>query len=108
MLRDKRVIYVVKESPLLNDASMEDAKLAGIDEVAEVVAVKIDPETIYAPSEAELLRKAGIVISKGQGNYEALSDVDANIFFLLMIKCPVVAEDIGGKVGDIVVKHSRR
>ena len=43
------------------------------------------------------------MISKGQGNYEALSEVEANIFFLLKVKCSVIARDIGVKIGDIVV-----
>ena len=50
-------------------------------------------------------RKSDLVIAKGQGNYESLCDEDKNIFFLLKIKCPIVAENFGGKyaVGDIVV-----
>ncbi|MFP3871475.1 MAG: ARMT1-like domain-containing protein, partial [Candidatus Natronoplasma sp.] len=41
---------------------------------------------------------------KGQGNYEALSEVSANIFFLLKAKCPVIADDLGVKIGDIILK----
>lgn len=46
-----------------------------------------------------------MIIAKGQGNYEALSDEDKNIFFLLKIKCPVIAESFNGRygLGDIVV-----
>jgi hypothetical protein len=49
--------------------------------------------------------KADLVIAKGQGNYEALSDEKKNIFFLLKIKCPIIARDFHGqfKLGDIVV-----
>ena len=51
----------------------------------------------------EILRKSDLNISKGQGNYEALSN-QPQIFFLLLAKCPVVAEDLGVEVGDIVLK----
>lgn len=44
-----------------------------------------------------------MVISKGQGNYENLSDEQKKIFFLLKVKCPVVAEDIGCQEGDMVI-----
>lgn len=49
-----------------------------------------------------------LIISKGQGNYEALCDEDKNIFFLLKIKCPIVARAFRGKyeVGDIVVYNT--
>ena len=103
----KKVIYVVKKDPLLNDASREDAEFAGMEEVAEVVEVELNPETIYTPAQASLLREAELVISKGQGNYETLEGMGANLFYLLMIKCPVVARRLGGRVGDLVVKGER-
>ncbi|MEM2978023.1 MAG: ARMT1-like domain-containing protein [Candidatus Hadarchaeales archaeon] len=106
-LEDKHVIYVVKKDPLLNDASLEDARFAGMEELGEVVEIELDPETVYTPSQAELLRKAEVVISKGQGNYETLEGTGANLFYLLMVKCPVVARKLGGKVGDLVVKGER-
>ncbi len=103
----KKVIYVVKKDPLLNDASREDAEFAGMEEVAEVVEVELNPETIYTPAQASFLREAELVISKGQGNYETLEGMGANLFYLLMIKCPVVARRLGGRVGDLVVKGER-
>jgi uncharacterized protein with ATP-grasp and redox domains len=106
-LGDKHVIYVVKKDPLLNDASREDAEFAGMGELAEVVEVELDPQTVYTPSQAALLREAELVISKGQGNYETLEGTGANLFYLLMIKCPVVARRLGGRVGDLVVKGER-
>ena len=47
-----------------------------------------------------------LVIAKGQGNYETLSQVQQDIFFLLKAKCPVIAEDIGCKVGSLVLRRS--
>jgi uncharacterized protein with ATP-grasp and redox domains len=44
-----------------------------------------------------------LIISKGQGNYEALSEEDKLTFFLFKAKCSVIAEDVGCKVGDIVL-----
>ncbi len=106
-LGSKHILYVVKKDPLLNDASLEDAEFAGMEELAEVVEIELDPETVYTPWQAELLRKAEVVISKGQGNYETLEGMGANLFYLLMIKCPVVARKLGGRVGDLVVKGER-
>lgn len=47
---------------------------------------------------------ADFIISKGQGNYEGLSEEDRLIFFMLKLKCFVIAEDIGVSEGDIVLK----
>jgi len=47
-----------------------------------------------------------LIISKGQGNYEGLSDEIRPIFFLLKAKCPVVASDIGVPLGSILLKKT--
>jgi len=44
-----------------------------------------------------------MIISKGQGNYETLSDETRPIFFLFMAKCPVIARDVDCKVGEIIL-----
>ena len=56
------------------------------------------PATILSQCSSEMLsyfRAADLIISKGQGNYESLSDRPGNIFFLFKVKCPVVARDSG-------------
>jgi len=107
-LKDKKITFVVKGGPIINDATIEDAKFAGINKIAKIKTVNNgEPGTGPKRNSKEfinLLKSADVVISKGQGNYEALSEVDANIFFLLKVKCPMIARDIGVKVGGIVVK----
>jgi hypothetical protein len=49
---------------------------------------------------------ADVIIAKGQGNYETLSDVQANIFFVLKVKCSIAARSIGRPNGSWVVKQS--
>ena len=49
-------------------------------------------------------QRADLIISKGQGNLEGLIETnDPRIFFLLMVKCDVVAEIIGVDKGSLVV-----
>jgi uncharacterized protein with ATP-grasp and redox domains len=43
------------------------------------------------------------IISKGQGNYESLSEEDKSIFFLFTATCQVIAGDVGCDVGDVVL-----
>ena len=105
---DKPATYVVREKPVINDATLADARKAGIDGVAELISSGTDaPGTLLETcNEAflRLYRNAEIVISKGQGNYEALSGENRAIFFLLKVKCPVIADHLELKVGDIVLK----
>lgn len=103
----KQVIYVVRDKPVINDALIEDAKFCGIDKVANVTSSGSDaPGTILKycfPEFMELYQDAELIISKGQGNYESLSEEDKSIFFLLRAKCPVIVEDVGCNVGDMVL-----
>jgi len=103
----KQVIYVVRGKPIINDALIEDAIFCGINKVAKITSSGSDaPGTImkYCSSEfIELYQNAELIISKGQGNYEALSEEDKLIFFLFKAKCSVIAENAGCNVGDMVL-----
>jgi len=107
-LKDKEIKFVVKGGPIINDATVEDAKFAGIEKIAEIKTVS-NGEPGTGPKRnskkfIDFLKSADVVVSKGQGNYEALSEVNANIFFLLQVKCQVIADDMGVKVGSPVMK----
>ena len=104
------IIFVVKGGPIINDATREDADAVGLGglpglcfDVMGTGAPGIGPERNSAEFGA-LLDSADVVISKGQGNYEAFSERD-DIFFMLMAKCPVVAASLGAVSGDIVLTH---
>lgn len=104
----KEVIYVVKDKPIINDALIEDALFCGINRTAKVVSSGSDaPGTLLKYCSPEFIRiyqKAELIISKGQGNYEALSEEDKLIFFLFKAKCPVIAKDVGCEVGNMILK----
>jgi len=46
-----------------------------------------------------------LIISKGQGNFEGLSEVPGPIFFLFKVKCPVIAREVDTNIGAIVLKE---
>lgn len=54
-----------------------------------------------------IFQEADVVIAKGQANYESLSDERKDIYFLLMTKCKVIAENIGVKEKALVCLKSR-
>lgn len=111
-LLNKPVTYVVRGGPTLNDATLEDAKAAGIDQNAEVIdnGARV-PGTVLAKCKETFLERfktADLIISKGMGNYETLSEVDAPIFFLMQVKCPIIGKDVGAPAGRAIVMQSGR
>ncbi len=108
----KEVTAAVKGSPVINDATIEDAQAAGIHECAQVIDNGSDGigtllETCSQRFREEY-RDADIIISKGQANYETLEpERDGRIFFLFKVKCPVVASYLMRPDGDIVVTNGQ-
>jgi uncharacterized protein with ATP-grasp and redox domains len=107
----EKVTVVVRGKPVINDATMEDAVLAGLLRIVEVIDNGSDvPGTILSDcSEIFSYRfaRADLIIAKGQGNYESLSEADKNIFFMLKAKCHVIAEHLGCEVGEMILKRSK-
>ena len=103
------VTYAVKGGAVINDATVEDALAAGLDEVAEVMSTGSDaPGTILSGCSGEfraLYEQADLIMAKGQANYETLSAGGEQLFFLLKVKCPVIARDIGAPVDSIILKQ---
>ncbi len=102
------IIYVVRGFPILNDVTMEDAHFVGMNKVVKVISNGFGaPGTILTRCSEEFLReyrKSDLILSKGQGNYESLSEENRPIFFLLHVKCSVIAENFRCNIGDIVLK----
>ena len=109
--QDKKVIFAVKEEPIINDALAHDAYYCGMHKVAEVISSGIDaPGTIISLCSNRfkaVFKSADMVISKGQGNFESLSREKGPIFFLFMAKCPVVAKHVGCNIKDIILLKNR-
>jgi uncharacterized protein with ATP-grasp and redox domains len=98
-VRKLKIVLAVRKKPIINDATMEDARHAGLDQMAMIISSGSDaPATILAQCSPEMrgyYQAADLIISKGQGNYESLSGRPENIFFLFKVKCPVIARDSG-------------
>jgi len=105
---DLDITYAVRGFPILNDVTLEDAKYVTMTGLVPVVANGSDaPGTLLNRCSEEFLKvyqKSDLILSKGQGNYESLSEENRPIFFLLNVKCPVIARDIHCDMGDIILK----
>jgi len=107
----KPVKYAVRSIPIINDVTMEDAIASGLDEVAELVdsgcespGIILDKST---PEFLELFNTSGLIISKGQGNFEGLSDCNRQVFFLLKAKCKIISDHLGVTEGSIILKEHK-
>jgi hypothetical protein len=102
-----KVEYAVKIEPIQNDVTAEDLRATGLELPAEVV---LGPGTVglyldrASPEFRERFQQAGLVIAKGMGNYETLSELPqtGRFFYIFKAKCPPVARSLGVKPGKYV------
>ena len=105
-----RITLLVRGEPVLSDATREDVIEVGlhreVDEIRDTGMFAVGIDMDRASDELrELLHSADLIISKGMGNYEALSETDLRpIAYLLRTKCAPVARSIGAPQGVNVVK----
>ena len=106
-LSPARVTLAVRGAPVINDATMTDARAVGLHEIVEVIDNGSDaPGTIVEDCNQDFNRRfteADLILAKGQGNFETLSDEPRNIYFLFKAKCPVIARHVGVPVGTHVL-----
>ena len=103
------ISYMVRGNPIINDVTLKEAKEAGFEQICELVDSGVNTPgfaynraTTYAQ---KLFDSADLIITKGMGNYECLSDTKRkDLCFLLKVKCDVVARSLGKNVGDIICK----
>jgi hypothetical protein len=97
------VTYAVRSRPVLNDATMVDAEAVGMTELCAVVESGADtPGTVLSRCTAEFIermRRSDVILSKGQGNFEALDGVWPGVFCAFKVKCPRIARKTGLKFG---------
>ncbi|AHF06240.1 damage-control phosphatase ARMT1 family protein [Desulfitobacterium metallireducens] len=112
--RGVRVRFVVKGQSILNDATLEDAALVGMGEVAEVMTNGNGylGTVVQARSQEliEAMEQADLIISKGQANYESLESTQEagdKTYFLLRAKCEIVAKNLGVDLGSMVFARNR-
>lgn len=105
----EEVGLVVKESPLVNDVTLNDMREVSVDNIQNLSFILIGNGNGNAPSfrsdeVKEWIEEYDFVIFKGQANFE-IFEGKAGSFFLLIVKCPVIAEVLGVSVGNMVLGH---
>lgn len=107
-----RVTVAVRDAPILNDATMEDALALGFDRVADHLTttgggaeIGLDMEKMPADL-ARAIDNCTIIIAKGMANYESLSMYDnlPPVAYLMCVKCEMIAEDSGIARGSKIAR----
>jgi hypothetical protein len=102
------VTLAVKEAPILNDATLQDALDLGLDTIADKltttgggaeigICMEIIPDDLR-----RAISRCTIIIAKGMANFESLSEMDnlPPVAYLLAAKCKPVADELGVPVGS--------
>jgi uncharacterized protein with ATP-grasp and redox domains len=106
------VTVAVRDGPILNDATMEDALALGFDKVADVLTttgggaeIGLDLEKMPADL-AKAINNCTIIIAKGMANFESLSEYEnmPPIAYLMCVKCEMIAGITGIKRGSKIAK----
>jgi len=102
----------VRSAPIINDATLEDAKFIGLTDIVQVIEASGTPG-IDLPSTTDEFKKQfflknGVILSKGQGNFESLHGMeipDKEVYYLLKAKCSLMERIFSVKQGDIIFKR---
>lgn len=94
------ITVIVRGKPVLNDATLEDAKYIHMEDVAQKVlgnGTGLLGNVVGAISKESMdeVENADLLISKGQGNYEGLSGCGLNIYYLFLCKCEMFMRRFG-------------
>ena len=101
------VTVAVKNAPIMNDATMDDAIHVGMDKVADKIITTGEATvglSLNGTSQnfRQVLNQSDLVIAKGMGHYETMTERDWNqpILHLLIAKCRPIATSLGIERGQ--------
>ncbi|MFX1376738.1 MAG: DUF89 domain-containing protein [Promethearchaeota archaeon] len=105
------IVYSVRSAPIINDATIEDARFINLTNMVHVIESSathgIDLTSSTIEFKKEFFRKDGIILSKGQGNFESLYGItipNKDVYYLLKAKCNLMERIFNVKLGDLIFK----
>jgi len=107
-----KITCSVRSAPIINDATMEDAKFVGLTDLVQVIEASgtpgIDLPNTTDEFKKHFFLKDGVILSKGQGNFESLHGMkipDKEVYYLLKAKCSLMERLFSVKQGNIIFKR---
>ncbi|MFX1304380.1 MAG: DUF89 domain-containing protein [Promethearchaeota archaeon] len=105
------IFYSVRSAPIINDATIEDAKFISLTDLVPVIESNPAPGIIISDASEvfreHFFKRKGVILSKGQGNFESLYHMkipEKDVYYLLKVKCNLMERIFGVKIGDLIFK----
>ena len=105
------IIYSIRAKPIINDATIEDAKFINLTEIIKVIEAQTTPGIDLSIATEEFKNyfyaDDGIILSKGQGNFESLYKIEIpnkEVYYLLKAKCSLMERIFNATIGDLIFK----
>jgi len=112
---DLEIVYSVRSKPIINDATLEDARFISLTDLVQVIESNDAPGIILSETTEDFkkhfLKKNGVILSKGQGNFESLYGMkipQKEVYYLLKAKCNLMERIFGVKLGDLIFKKKTK
>ncbi len=107
IINKNKIIVATRGFPILNDATLEDAHQIGLQNLVKLIHNgDSTPGTILQTTSKEfqkIFNESDLIISKGQGNFETLNEIENKlIYFLFITKCPIIAKHIGVPLNSFI------
>lgn len=105
------ITCAMRDRPILNDATMEDALVVGLDELCHVRSsgssiCGFDPDRV--PEDfREFYKKSPLVLCKGVGNFESSPFHDDRIFYLFIVKCANLSRRLDLPLNSLLFQQAR-
>ncbi|MEM2123836.1 MAG: ARMT1-like domain-containing protein [Methanolinea sp.] len=107
--RGSHVTVAVRGEPILNDATLADARAVHMERYADLTTtgcgaeLGVRPECM-PPELGRAMETCTLVISKGMANYESLSECTGlpPVAYLMAVKCDPIAKEVGVPRGSKV------
>lgn len=110
---EKEYYYAVRGGPVINDCTINDIQGLGFEKVSTILESSASPGVILEHCSLEfqnIFNSVDLIISKGQGNFEALDDNNTHkglLYFFLKAKCNHIASVHHVSLGSLILKKQK-
>lgn len=85
------ITAIVRGKPVINDATLDDAKAVGLIDECRVIGngagIAGTALELISDEAREVIDCADVIIAKGQGNFETLMGCGLNVYYAFLCKC---------------------
>jgi damage-control phosphatase, subfamily I len=108
-----KITYMTRGNAIINDVTLEEAKHDGLDSFASVESSGMNTPGFILANASEYVSKtffnADVVIAKGMGNFETMTEIYVrDVFHLFKVKCSVVSAFVDFPIGTFMAMQRKK